>query len=214
MNGTFNSQVWNFTSQAKLKLPLVCSLHSSIINCDSIKLHSSRTEEIHLSQYRMEVIEQHLEEEKINTNSTIFVRSNIETDPTSLPASTSLLEKIKWPLIGSLAAITSLIFLGLIIICLLKNKSNSGVSVTISNAATSKNDSPICNNVAVTPSAPPAIQVQRNVPVQEAPPSYYSAVDIDRLLSIPIAERNALETRAVMRHMAKIQEKSLPLPQV
>merc|ERR1712030_157608 len=44
MNGTMNSQIWTFTSQAKLKLPSVCSLRSSKINCDSIKLHSSRTE--------------------------------------------------------------------------------------------------------------------------------------------------------------------------
>ena len=74
MNGTLNSQIWTFTSQAKLKLPLVCSLRSNKINCDSIKLHSSRTEEVHLSQYRMEIIEQHLEEEEININSTIFCK--------------------------------------------------------------------------------------------------------------------------------------------
>merc|ERR1712030_246179 len=109
--------------------------------------------------------------------------------------------------IGSLAAITFLIFLGLIIICLLKNNTKSGVSVTISNEATSKNDSPICNNVAVTPSCPPAIQIQRNDPVQESPPAYYSTVDINRLLVIPIADRNAFETRAVMRHMAEKQGK-------
>ena len=162
----------------------------------------------------MEIIEQHLEEEKININSTIFIKSNIYSEPTSLPASTSLLERIKWPLIGSLAAITFLIFLGLIIICLLKNHSNSGVTVTISNAATSKNDSPICNEAVATPSCPTAIQIQGNDPVQEAPPAYYSTVDINRLLGIPIADRNAFETRAVMRHMAEMQGKSLPLPQV
>ena len=190
------------------------SLRSNKINCDSIKLHSSRTEEIHLSQYRMEIIEQNLEEKKININSTIFVKSNIDSEPISLPASTSLLERIKWPLIGSLAAITFLIFLGLIVICLLKNHSNSGVSVTITNAATSNNDSPICNESVVTPSCPTAIQIQGNDPVQEAPPAYYSTVDINRLLDIPIANRNAFETRAVLRHMAEMQEKSLPLPQV
>ena len=79
MNGTFSSQIWTFMSQAKLKLPLVCSLRSIKINCDSVKLHSSRTEEIHLSQYRMEIIEQKLEEEKIKINSTIFVKSNIDS---------------------------------------------------------------------------------------------------------------------------------------
>jgi hypothetical protein len=126
MNGTLSSQIWTFTSQAKLKLPLVCSLHSLKVNCDSVKLHSSRTEEIHLSQYRMEIIEHHLEEKKININSTIFVKSNIDSEQNSLPATTSLLERIKWPLIGSLAAIAFLIFFGLLIICLLKNISDSG----------------------------------------------------------------------------------------
>ena len=48
-NGTLTSQNWTFMSKAKLKLPLVCSIRSDKVNCDSIKLHSSRTEEIHLS---------------------------------------------------------------------------------------------------------------------------------------------------------------------
>ena len=39
MNGT---TTWTFTSRATLKLPLVCPLSSARINCDSIKLHSSR----------------------------------------------------------------------------------------------------------------------------------------------------------------------------
>ena len=161
----------------------------------------------------MEIIEQHFEEEKINANSTVFVRSNIDSNQISLPKSTSLLERIKWPFIGSLAAVTILIFIGLIAICLLKNNTKSGVTVTVSNEATSKNDSPVCNNVAVVPSAPPAIQIQNIAPIQEAPPAYHSTVDIKRLLSIPVANRDAFETRAVMRHL-RMQEKSKILPQV
>ena len=79
-NGSLSSNTWNLTAGThKLKLPLVCSLQSERINCDSVTLHSSVTEELHPTQYRMEIIEQHLEEEKINFNSTVFVRSNIET---------------------------------------------------------------------------------------------------------------------------------------
>ena len=162
----------------------------------------------------MEIIEQHLEEEKININSTIFVKSNIDSEPTSLPASTSLLERIKWPLIGSLAANTFLIFLGLIVICLLKNHSNSGVSVTISNAATSNNDSPICNESVVAPSCPTAFQIQENAPIQDAPPAYHSALDIKRLLDIPTADRNPFETKAVITHKTKLQSNPTNLPQV
>ena len=66
----------------------------------------------------------------------------------------------------------------------------------------------------MTPSCPTAIQIQENDPVQEAPPAYYSTVDINRLLDIPIADRDAFETIAVLRHLAEKQEKSLPLPQV
>ena len=162
----------------------------------------------------MEIIEENFEEKKININSTVFVRSNIESEPAYTSPTTPLLERIKWPLIGSLAAVAVMIFLGLIFICMLKNHSNSGAQITITNAATSNNDSPICNEAVVTPSCPTAIQIQENDPVQEAPPAYYSTVDINRLLGIPIANRNAFETRAVMRHMAEMQGKSLPLPQV
>ena len=109
----------------------------------------------------MEVIEQHLEEEKIDVNSTVFVRSNIEFAETNLPASTSFLERMKWPIIGSLAAIASLIFIGLLYICQLKNPNSGGVQVEINNAASSNNESPSCSrevanqiNIPILPSAP------------------------------------------------------------
>ena len=114
LNGTTVSQNWTFAYQAKLKLPLVCSIQSEKVNCDAIKFQSSKVKEIHLTHYRMEVLEQHLEEEKINVNSTVFIRSNIELEEKILPASTTFLEKMKWPIIGSLVAIASLISMGLL----------------------------------------------------------------------------------------------------
>ena len=75
MNGTKTSFNWTFVSQAKLKLPIVCSLSSDKINCDSVRLQSSQTKEIHLSHYRMQIVEQKMEEEKIHINKTIFVKS-------------------------------------------------------------------------------------------------------------------------------------------
>ena len=100
MNGTKTSFNSTFVSQAKLRLPMVCSLSSNKINCDSIKLQSSQTKEIHLSHYRMEIVEQKLEEEKININNTVFVKSEIISETNILPSSPSLLDRFKWPLIG------------------------------------------------------------------------------------------------------------------
>ena len=220
LNGTTISQNWTFSSQAKLKLPLVCSLRSDKINCDSIKLQSSKTKELHMKHYRMEVIEQHLEEEKIDVNSTVFIRSNIKQEENAPPTSTSFLEKMKWPLIGTLAAIASLIFIGLVFICQLKNPSSSGVSVEINNAATSNNESPICTsevsnqyNQYYTPSLPSAPQFQEEAPVQDAPPNYYSTVDIKKILAIPPAQRNPFETQEVIKYMAEQEGSSAPQPE-
>ena len=143
----------------------------------------------------MEIIEQHFEEEKINTNSTVFVRSNIDSDPSSMPKSTPFLDQIKWPVIG------------LVAVCLLKNNNKSGVTVTVSNEANSRNDSPICNNIAAVPSAPTTMQIQ------EAPPAYHSSVDIETVMSIPVTQRDSHASRAITRHLS-MQEKPKTLPQV
>merc|ERR1712030_195270 len=107
-----------------------------------------------------------------------------------------------------------MILLRLIFICMLKNHSNSGASIIINNAATSNNDSPICNETVVTPSCPTASQIQEVVPVQDAPPAYHSTVDISKILDIPIADRNPFETRRALRHLAENNEKSPSLQQV
>ena len=57
------------------------------------------------------------------------------------------------------------------------------------------------------------MQIQNIAPIQEAPPAYHSTVDIERLLSIPVTDRDPYETRAVMRHL-RMQENSETLPQV
>ena len=96
-----------------------------------------------------------------------------------------------------------MIFLGLIFICMLKNHSNSGAQITINNAATSNNESPICNETVVTPPCPSAPKIQEEVPIQDAPPAYHSTVDINKILNIPIPDRNAFETRRALRHLAE-----------
>ena len=50
-NGTIISQNWTFNNTATILLPLVCSLNSSVINCNSVALHSRQTKVVHLEQY-------------------------------------------------------------------------------------------------------------------------------------------------------------------
>ena len=103
-NGNSSTEKQTIFSYAKIKLPLTCNIRSEKINCDSVKFNSNKLEEIHVLQKRMEVIEEHFEEEKININSTTFIKSNLDTEiPPSV--ATPLLEKIKLPLIISLAAV-------------------------------------------------------------------------------------------------------------
>ena len=112
--------------------------------------------------------------------------------------------------------VTFLIFIGLVAVCLLKNNNKSGVTVTVSNEANSRNDSPICNNIAAVPSAPPDMQIQAAPPamlIQEAPPAYHSAVDIETLMSIPVTQRDPHASRAITRHLS-MHEKPKTLSQV
>merc|ERR1712030_164019 len=76
-------------------------------------------------------------------------------------------------------------------VILLKNHSRSGVSVNITNAATSSNESPVCTEVIVNqanpiiiPSCPAAAEIQDDVQFQDAPPDYYSTVDINSILAM------------------------------
>ena len=157
LNGTTISEEWTFTYHAKLKLPLVCSLISEKINCSAIKFQSSKVKELHITHYRMEILEQHIEEEKIAVNSTIFIRSNIESEEKAISSTSTFLEKMKWPIIGSLVAIISLIFIGLMYICQLKKPSREGVTVEINNAANANNESPSCSM---------GVANQVNIPIQ------------------------------------------------
>ena len=70
-NGSIISQNWTFNNTAKILLPLVCSLNSTKINCNSVALHSRQTEEIHLEQHHIQVIAQEkFEETKAQLNAT------------------------------------------------------------------------------------------------------------------------------------------------
>merc|ERR1712074_426094 len=194
------------------------SIISEKFNCSSVKFQSSRVKEIHFSEHRMSIVEQHFEEEKIAINSTVFIRSKIEKDEKLSSPNSTFLETIKWPLIGSLSAILLLILLGLGYISQLSRTSKEGVKVEINNAANANNESPSCsmdianqvnlvqqpaqfheeeNHIFVGP-----LQVQEGAQMFDTPPDYYSTVDIKTILAIPPADRNAFETREAIRHLS------------
>ena len=130
---------------------------------------------------------------------------------------------LKWPLIGTGAAIILVIIL-ISAFILIKNHSSSGVSVTIQNAATSSNDSPVCTEANVTqadpiilPSCPEAAEIPNGaneMHIQDAPPDYYSTLDINAILSVKPGDRNAFERRAVAQHSLRLDENPLPQNQV
>ena len=183
-------------SYAKIKLPLTCNIHSDRINCESIKFNSNKPEEMHVLRHRMEVIEEHFEEKKININSTTFIKSDLEAElpPT---VATPFMEKIKLPLIISLAAVAGFIFMCLIRVCLMKShrpaQPGTGNTITINAGSNAHNESPV--STMVTPSCPEA-----PAHIEEAPPSYHDSVDIEELRTIPHAKRSAAVTRRLSEH--------------
>ena len=66
-NGSSVTEDRTVFSYAKIKLPLTCNIRSEKINCDSVKFNSNKPEEIHVLQKRMEVIEEHFEEQQVQT---------------------------------------------------------------------------------------------------------------------------------------------------
>ena len=157
LNGSIHSSKWTFQSKASIKLPIVCSLSSQKINCVAVKLKSGATKELHLSHYRMQIVEQNFEKEKIEKNSTKFVKSGDQVI-TIKPQPKSLLETIKWPLIGGGASLISIILLTCAT-TLIRRNSTSEVSVKIENSSTNNPEIQVNHSAqiynSVSPSAPP-----------------------------------------------------------
>ena len=142
----------------------------------------------------------------VNINNAVLIRSEISSEPHFTPTTSTLLDLLKWPLIGTGALIILLIIL-VTGIKLIRNHSNSGVSVTIQNSATLSNNSPICTEATtfqtepvVLPPCPAAENIQvvpGEMHLQDAPPDYYSTVDINAILAVNPKDRNAFERKAV-----------------
>ena len=150
----------------------------------------------------------------VNINKTVFIKSEVLSEPHLTPTAPTLIDLLKWPLIGTGAAIILIIIL-ISAIKLIKNHSNSGVSVTIQNSATSSNNSPTCTEATafqaepvILPSCPAAADVQTGpseLHSQDAPPDYYSTVDINAILAVNPKDRNTFERRAVVQHSQRLK---------
>ena len=145
-NGSIVSQHWTFNSTATIILPLVCSLNSTRINCGSVSLHSSQTEEIKLEQHCMQVIiKENFEETKVQLNETSFIRSS---DPVKIVKKSPIItfmESNKWIIIGLGLVIVSLVtFITTYKLCKNNGHSDGRVSIKIDNAANASNTSPTC----------------------------------------------------------------------
>ena len=57
----------------------------------------------------MQIVEEKLEEEKVNINKTVFIKSEVLSEPHFTPTAPTLIDSLKWPLIGIGAAIILII---------------------------------------------------------------------------------------------------------
>ena len=88
----------------------------------------------------------------------------------------------------------------------------------------SSNNSKICTEATtfqaepiILPSCPAAADVQTGpseLHSQDAPPDYYSTVDINAILAVNPKDRNAFERRAVAQHSQKLKDNPLLQNQV
>ena len=69
-------------------------------------------------------------------------------------------------------------------------------------------------NPIIIPSCPAAAEIQDDVQFQDAPPDYYSTVDINSILAMKPEDRNAFERRAVTQHSLRMEGNPLPQNQV
>jgi len=119
---------------------------------------------------------------------------------------TPLLEKIKLPLIISLAAVAGIIVMCLFGVCLMKSNTTlqpaTGNTININNESTSKNESPV--SIMVTPSCPEVPSLITEAPPATstggAPPAYKDSVDIEDLKAIPHSERSPGVARRILEH--------------
>ena len=169
----------------------------------------------------MEIVKQKFEEEKVDDNSTTFVRSDNYQITTVQQQATPLLETLKWPLIGIGASIVSIVLLTCAT-TVIRKKSSNELSVKIEN--TPSNNTPIQINNSLHqsgvmgPSGPPfnpsfVEEVEQQKPVQVPTlEEKIAAVPTleEKIAAVPTLEEKIAATMAIKpEHRNALHHKNL-----
>ena len=177
------------------------SLQSTLINCNSIPIQSGDTQVIHFSNHRMQIIEQHWNEEKLNFNETVFARSTVDMDNQANDDSPSLLESLdtfKVPIIGSGGAVAIMVILVVIIITAIKCQKGSPPASTPVIVQTTATTSPV---VSATATASPVVTTA--APSACPPPPYevcQATLDPEKIKKIDVLDRTPKQIDAMRRY--------------
>ena len=203
------SKKWIISSDTKLRLPLGCSLKSSLINCNSILIQSGDTKVVHFSSHRMQIIEQHWNEEKLKFNETAFVRSTVEADSLADDATLSFMDSLdtfKIPIIGSGGAAVMVVIIVIISITAIKCQKESSQASTPVIVQTTATTTPVISATAtaspvVTTTASPVVTT--TAPIVCPPPAYEDCqptMDPEEIRKIDVLDRTSKQIDAMRRY--------------
>ena len=157
-------------------------------------------------------MKQKFEEDKIDVNSTKFIRSDNYQITTVQQQATPLLETLKWPLIGIGASIASIILLACAT-ALIRKSSNNELSVKIENTPSNNPTVQINNSLqqsgVMNPSAPPfnpsfVEEGEHQKPVQV--PTLEEK--IAAIMAIKPEHRNVLHNKNLRQYQLELKENS------
>jgi hypothetical protein len=211
------SKKWIISSDTKLRLPLGCSLKSSLINCNSVLIQSEDSKVIHFSSHRMQIIEQHWNEDKVKFNESVFIRSTVEADPQVDDATSSFmdsLETFKTPIIGSGGAAAMLIIIVIITVTAIRcqkgsNQASSPVIVQTTATTTPVISATATASPAITATASPVVtttaspEVKATAPMICPPPAYEDCqptMDPEKIRKIDVLDRTSQQIADMRRY--------------
>ena len=156
-NSTSSSIIRKISSQATIKLPVVCSVSSERFNCGAITLRSAETKEIYMTHHRMIIQQDKLVEKEVEINRTTFVKSEVPPPSAAIRESTSLLHSIKLyqtPLIITGAVLAAILLMALPA-KLMMNRSGNDKPINFNNynSANSSNINSNSNTMETPPKA-------------------------------------------------------------
>ena len=113
INSKSSSKDWTFINEANISLPLSCSINSSLINCGSVNLHSSKAKMITLKENRMQILKrEHTKEKKATLTKDDFLTNPFNSENLSIhnvwSRSVGGITFYKWIIIG-IATIATMI---------------------------------------------------------------------------------------------------------